>query len=150
MSEKLGAYYLDQQGERKPIVMGSYGIGVGRLLAAAIEQNHDDQGIVWPVPIAPFDVHIVSLGGNKVEVAQEADRLYEELRQAGIDALLDDRDESAGVKFNDADLLGIPVRLTVSPRNLKQDQVEVKRRNEKEAALVPAGEVVEAVRRALG
>ena len=149
-SEALGAYYLDRDGERRPIVMGSYGIGVGRLLAAAIEQNHDDKGIIWPAPIAPFQVHVVALGGDKPEIAAEAERLYTELEQAGLEVLLDDRDESAGVKFNDADLLGMPVRLTVSPRNVKQGQVELKRRAEAEASLVPAGEVVKAVRQALG
>ena len=122
-SESLGAYYSDQEGRQKPIVMGCYGIGVGRLMAAAMEQNHDEHGIVWPHPIAPYHVHICALSLDRPGVAEAADQLYDSLQAAGLEVLYDDRDESPGVKFNDADLLGIPVRLTVSPRNLKQDAV---------------------------
>ena len=147
IAESLGASYVDQDGQQRPIVMGSYGIGVGRLLAAAVEANHDEKGIVWPRSIAPFQAHLVVLGADRsADVAQEADRVYRELQAAGLDVLYDDRDESPGVKFNDADLLGMPVRLTVSPRNMKQGAVEVKGRSEAEATLVPAAEVVAAVR----
>ena len=147
IAESLGASYVDQEGQQRPIVMGSYGIGVGRLLAAAVEANHDEKGIVWPRSIAPFQAHLVVLGADRsADVAQEADRVYQELQAAGLDVLYDDRDESPGVKFNDADLLGMPVRLTVSPRNMKQGAVEVKGRSEAEATLVPAAEVVAAVR----
>ncbi len=149
MSEKLGAYYLDREGVQHPVAMGSYGIGVGRLLAAAVEQNHDDKGIIWPAPIAPYQVHMVALG-NSPEVTAEADRLYEELQQAGLQVLYDDREESAGVKFNDADLLGMPVRMTVSARNLKNGQVELKARASEEATTVPLAEAVTAVRGMLG
>ena len=114
-SESLGAYYSDQEGRQKPIVMGCYGIGVGRLMAAAMEQNHDEHGIVWPHPIAPYHVHICALSLDRPGVAEAADQLYDSLQTAGLEVLYDDRDESPGVKFNDADLLGIPVRLTVSP-----------------------------------
>ncbi|MCE2462675.1 MAG: proline--tRNA ligase [Dehalococcoidia bacterium] len=142
-SETLGAYFLDREGQQRPIIMGCYGIGVGRLLAAAIEQNHDDQGIVFPMPIAPYQVHLVGLNLADAEVARAADDLYERLWQEGIETLYDDRrDEAAGVKFNDADLLGLPVRLVISPRNLRQDSVEVKERRDKEATMVPVGEVV--------
>ena len=149
-SASIGAEFLDASGERKPAFMGCYGIGVGRLMAAAIEQNHDEKGIVWPTPIAPYDVSIVALGADRSpEVAEEAERLYEELTAAGVETLYDDRDESPGVKFNDADLLGMPVRLTVSPRNLKQDAVEMKRRAGGEPELSPRGEVTARVKAAL-
>ena len=148
-SERLGAHYLDREGQQRPVVMGSYGIGVGRLLAAAVEQNHDEKGIVWPAPIAPYQVHMVALG-NSAETVEAADRLYDELQQAGLEVLYDDREESAGVKFNDADLLGMPVRLTVSQRNLSNGQVEIKPRSSEEASLVPLLEALQAVRGMLG
>ena len=150
-SETLGAYYLDREGQQRPITMGCYGIGVGRLLAAAIEQNHDDKGVIFPTPIAPYHVHLVGLNLTDPSVAQAADELYQQLWQEGIETLYDDRqDEAAGVKFNDADLLGLPVRLVVSPRNLRQDSVEVKLRHEKEATLAPVNEVVERIGKLIG
>ena len=128
-SETLGVYYLDSEGNRRPVIMGCYGIGVGRLLAAAIEQNHDEQGIIFPAPIAPYQVHIVGLNLTDEAVSQEADALYDRLWDAGIECLYDDRpDESAGVKFNDADLLGLPIRLVISRRALKNGAVEIRRR----------------------
>ena len=143
-SEALGANYLDREGQQRPIIMGCYGIGVGRLLAAAIEQNHDERGIVFPPPIAPYHAHLVGLNLTDFGVAQAADDVYHRLWQQGVTTLFDDRsDEAAGVKLNDADLLGLPVRLVVSPRSLRQDSVEVKLRGEKEAILVPMPEVVE-------
>ncbi len=141
-SESLGAYYSDQDGRQKPIVMGCYGIGVGRLMAAAMEQNHDEHGIVWPHPIAPYHVHICALSLDRPGVAEAADQLYDSLQAAGIEVLYDDRDESPGVKFNDADLLGIPVRLTVSPRNLKQDAVEITDRSTLEKRMAPLSNAV--------
>ncbi len=136
-SEKLGAVYLDQDGAQKPLVMGCYGIGVSRLLAAAIEQNHDDKGIVWPVSIAPYQIYLCALSINDENVLQASNQLYDELVKAGFEVLFDDREESAGVKFNDADLIGIPVRVVISPRNLKQGSAEVKMRSGKESELVP-------------
>jgi prolyl-tRNA synthetase len=135
--EKFGANFLDAEGKQRPPIMGSYGIGVERLLAAVIEENHDEAGIVWPAELAPFDVHIVAIQPDKEGVRETADRLYEELQAAGLTALYDDRDETPGVKFNDADLLGTPMRVTVSPRNLGQGSLEVKRRTEAEARLLP-------------
>ena len=149
-SEKLDAQYLDSGGERHLIVMGCYGIGVGRLLAAAIEQNHDEAGIVFPAPIAPYDVHLVGLNTNVNEVVEFADSLYEELSQAGLSVLFDDRNESPGVKFNDADLIGLPVRVIVSRRNLSQEIVEIKRRDSSESDAVPMYETVQKVRELLG
>ena len=148
-TESTETSYPDQDGDRRPIIMGCYGIGIGRLLAAAIEQHHDDKGIVYPDPIAPYHVLLTALNVGNEEVAKAAEALYDQLREERIEVLYDDRTESAGVKFNDADLLGLPVRLVVSPRNVKQDIVEVKRRSESEAVTVPTGEAVAKVRELL-
>lgn len=146
-SETLGALYLDQEGQQRPITMGCYGIGVGRLLAGAIEQNHDDKGIIFPAPIAPYQVHLVGLNLTSAAVAEAAEKLYQELWQQGIETLYDDRpDQAAGVKLNDADLLGLPIRLVVSPRNLRQGMVELKGRQEATATLVPIDQVINALR----
>ena len=145
-SESLGAYYLDSDGEQQPITMGCYGMGIGRILAAAIEQNHDDRGIVFPPPIAPYGVHLVGLNMSDEAVAEVATDLYDRLWAAGIEVLFDDRiDAAAGVKFNDADLIGLPVRLVVSPRNLRQSAVEMRGRTSEEAEMVPLDDVVDAV-----
>ena len=145
-SEKLGAMYLDQSGQQQPIIMGCYGIGVGRLLAAAVEQNHDDKGMVFPRPIAPYQVHLVGLNLNDEAVSQAAEELYQELWDQGIETLFDDRmDQAPGVKFNDADLIGLPIRLVVSPRNLANGTVEIKGRTEESAEQAPLGQVVGAV-----
>ena len=150
-SEALGALYLDQEGRQHPIAMGCYGIGVGRLLAAAIEQNHDDRGIVFPAPIAPYQAHLVGLNLTDPDVVAAADALYRELWAQGIETLYDDRpDQAAGVKLNDADLLGLPLRLVVSPRNLRNNAVEVKGRRETEATMVEMDGVVAAIKQALG
>ena len=149
-SENMGALYLDGEGQQQPITMGCYGIGVGRLLAAAIEQNHDDHGIVFPVPLAPYQVHLVGLNLADEEVSAAGDGLYQNLWDHGIETLYDDRtDQAAGVKFNDADLLGLPVRLVVSPRNLKNGVVEVKKRREAESATVAMDQVVNTVQQLL-
>jgi len=145
-SEKMGATYLDAEGKLRPAVMGSYGIGVERLLAAVIEANHDEAGIVWPRQLAPFDVHLVALQPERAEVQEAAERLYDELRAAGLAVLYDDREETPGVKFNDADLLGMPLRVTVSPRNLKAGSLELKARAAAESELVPLADAVAAIR----
>ena len=131
ISEKLGANYLDQDGAIRPIIMGCYGIGLGRLLAAAVEQNHDDKGIIWPVSIAPYHIHLCPLQMDNIEVSEAAERLYKEITEAGIEVLFDDRSESPGVKLNDVDLLGIPLRIIVSPRTLQSKDAEVKWRDQK-------------------
>ena len=141
-SESLGARFPDESGVQHPIIMGSYGIGVGRLLAAAIERNHDEHGMVLPAAIAPYEVCITALNVDKEDVAGAAEALYAELRDNGVQVLYDDRRESPGVKFNDADLLGLPVRAVVSPRNLRDDIVEIKARSGGEATSVPRGEAV--------
>ena len=137
ISQKLGAHFIDQSGQSQPIVMGSYGIGLGRLLAAAIEQNHDDKGIIWPLAIAPYHLYLCPLYGENPQVVATAEDLYVNLTAQGLEVLFDDRNESPGVKFNDADLLGIPVRVTISPRTLETNSVEVKWRSEKEPQFVP-------------
>ena len=137
ITEKFGAFFLDNDGKSRPIVMGSYGIGLGRLLAAIVEQSHDDKGIIWPLPVAPYQVYLCPLSLEKPAVLSTAERIYQELQKEGIEVLFDDRDESPGVKFNDADLLGIPLRLTLSPRTLQSQSVEAKWRMEKEAKLLP-------------
>jgi prolyl-tRNA synthetase len=149
-SEKMGATFLDRDGVAKPLVMGCYGIGAGRLLACIIEQHHDERGIIWPVSVAPFQVHIVSLGTNDPRVIAAADALEARLTKAGLEVLYDDRvGESAGVKFNDADLIGIPVRLTVSRRTLEGQAYELKGRWEEKARLVPDEELEATIQAAL-
>ncbi len=141
----IGAEYTDEQGSLQAIVMGCYGIGVTRVLAAAIEQNNDDKGVIFPAPIAPFDVHLVALNPDKPAVAASAEGLYEDLQAKGYEVLYDDRDERAGVKFNDADLLGLPVRVVISPRNLENNVVEIKRRRDTEAVQVAPADVEKTV-----
>jgi prolyl-tRNA synthetase len=136
-SEKLGAVFIDEQGVSRPIIMGCYGIGVGRLLSAAIELSHDDKGIIWSMPIAPYHIYLCPLYREGSQVSEVAEKLYAELEAEGLEVLFDDRQESPGIKFNDADLLGMPLRLTVSPRTLEKDSVELKKRAEKESELVP-------------
>ena len=138
----LNAVFLNEEGKEQPIIMGCYGIGVGRIVAASIEQNNDENGIVFPVPIAPFEVTILPLQMHDAAVAETAEKIYNDLSELGLDVLLDDRDERAGVKFKDADLLGIPVRITVGSRGVKTGTVEVKQRTETESALIPIEEVV--------
>ena len=136
ISDKLGASFVDESGVSHPIMMGCYGIGIGRLMAAVIELNHDDKGIIWPASIAPFQVYLCPLYMDNEEVVKQAESLYKTLGGMGVEVLYDDRAESPGVKFNDADLLGIPVRITVSPRSLEKGSVEIKMRSDKKAELV--------------
>ena len=135
-SDKLNAQYLAADGRRYPFIMGSYGIGIGRLAASVVERYHDADGIIWPVSVAPYDVHIVQLGAG--DVAADAERLAEELEAAGLSVVLDDRGDSAGVKFNDADLIGLPFRLTVSRRTLAASAVEFKPRAVNRTPVHPA------------
>lgn len=145
-STALDARFVDEAGMSRPVVMGSYGIGVGRLVACIAERCHDDYGLIWPATVAPFDVHLVALRGG----FEGATELYDELRAAGLDVLYDDRDASPGVKFNDADLIGLPVRLTVGQRSLDQGGVEMKLRHEAERTLVSRAQVVATVQETLG
>ncbi len=145
-SDSLGALFTDDKGGQQPIIMGCYGIGVGRLLAAAVEQYHDGNGITLPVSLAPYDVSLVVLNTDKEDVAKAGDDLYEKLQHAGLAVLYDDRFESAGVKFKDSDLLGLPVRVVVSQRNLREGIVEIKARSEQDRHAVPQDDVVEHVK----
>jgi prolyl-tRNA synthetase len=144
-AKALGLNFLDQNNQLNPVIMGSYGIGPGRCMAAIVEQNHDDYGIIWPKEIAPYSVAIVIIN-TKVEAQSTlAEELYTGLKQAKIDVILDDRDERPGVKFNDMDLIGVPVRITVG-KTIEQGQVEVKFRNQKEVQLVDISHVFEFVK----
>lgn len=146
-SDAMGCTFLDKDGQIKPVIMGSYGIGSGRLLACIAEEHHDDNGLIWPVSVAPFAVHLVVLPGKGEGefVTAEADQLYASLQAAGIEMLYDDRPESPGVKFMDADLLGMPIRLTVSERAHKAGGVEFKRRDQTEKRIIPQSEVLATV-----
>src|SRR5690349_18033529 len=145
-SDSMGATVLNQDGKQTPIVMGSYGIGVERIMAAAIEQQHDDDGIIWPRSLAPFDVVITITNMKQDELRAAGEKLYEELQQAGLEVLLDDRDERAGVKFKDADLIGVPYRLTIG-KKIAEDVVELFDRRAKKSEDVKIGEVVAALTR---
>jgi len=136
-SQALGLEFVDEKGGKHPVVMGSYGIGVSRLMATVVETHNDEKGIMWPEKIAPYKVHLIVLDGKKVE----SDKIYDELSDDGIDVLYDDReDKTAGEKFVDADLIGCPMRIVVSKKTLAQDSVEIKERNKKETELVPLSE----------
>ena len=154
-SEAMGANFLDQNDEKKPVIMGSYGIGSGRLMASIVEEHHDKYGLIWPITVAPYDVHLIVLhkkakkqDGGSSEKERDfdpkaiAEELYEQFQAAGIETLFDDRDERPGVKFNDADLIGNPIRLTVSERALESGGVEVKRRDREEKNIIPLEDIL--------
>ena len=141
-SKDMGATFVDEDGESRPVVMGSYGIGVGRLLACIAEEHNDEQGLCWPIAVAPYEVHLVALRGG----FEAAEQLYADLKKAGIEVLFDDRDESPGVKFNDADLIGIPIRVTAGKRSLDEGGVELKLREEKDRSLVPLDEALDRIK----
>jgi prolyl-tRNA synthetase len=141
-SETMGARVLDESGKEVPIIMGSYGIGVERILAAAVELHHDADGIRWPTSIAPLHVALLPLQMQDGAVRDAAEKLYRELTDAGIEVLLDDRDERAGVKFKDADLIGLPLRLAIGKKGLAEGKVEWKARGSPQVEMVPMGEVV--------
>ncbi|HEY1233403.1 MAG TPA: proline--tRNA ligase [Candidatus Binatia bacterium] len=141
----MGATYLDAEGRERPIEMGCYGIGVSRLVAAAIEQNHDANGIIWPISIAPFQVLLLPINYKDSRIREAADTLYASLQETGIDVLLDDRDERPGVKFKDGDLVGIPLRVTIGAKTLEKGRVELRRRREGETEEVAHGEVIKKI-----
>jgi prolyl-tRNA synthetase len=144
-SEAMGATFLDEEGNARPIVMGSYGIGSGRLIASVIEHHHDEYGIKWPITIAPYQVVLISLSTERTpEVTEAANHIYKQFRDAGVEILYDERDERAGVKFNDADLLGIPIRLTLGTKGLRNGVAEMKlRRSGEEQEIVLENLVME-------
>ncbi|MGH8842226.1 MAG: proline--tRNA ligase [Advenella sp.] len=146
-SEKLKATFLNEQGKPEPLQMGCYGIGISRIMAAAIEQNHDAKGIIWPLAMAPFEAVICPIGLNKSEaVAQQARQLYETLRQEGIDVILDDRDVRPGVMFSEWELIGVPIRITIGDRGLKDGIVELQSRSWPEGQKVPVAEMLTSIK----
>ena len=149
-TEAMGVTYVDVQGQPHHVIMGSYGIGVGRLLACLAEEHHDERGLCWPVSVAPYPIHLVRLSGKSGGPDAAADELYQKLCSAGLEPLYDDRPESPGVKFMDADLIGMPLRITVSDRGLKQGSVEFKPRKSGEAFLVPIEQAIEQASQLLG
>ena len=149
-SEAMGCLYTDEAGEDKPMIMGCYGVGIGRTVAAAIEQNHDKDGIIWPRPLAPFEVLLIAVNPEDEAVKRAAEDLYAQLLEKGVDVLFDDRDERPGVKFKDADLIGIPVRVTVGAKSLADGKVEVSLRRDREKRMVAPGEAVGKVMEMLG
>ena len=145
-SAAMGATYLDENGGAKPIVMGSYGIGLGRLLACVAEEHHDDKGLIWPVTLAPYHVSLVWIPSDSAETLATAERIYQTLREGGTQVLFDDRKATPGVKFNDADLIGLPLRITVGDRSLAQGGVELKRRDRANKTIVSEAGLLAAVR----
>lgn len=141
-TESMKGFCLDKNGKQRPMTMGCYGIGVGRAMAAIIEQSHDKYGPIWPLSIAPWQVHLCALNLNKNGVREAAEKIYREVRDAGIEIIYDDRNEKAGSAFNDADLMGIPLRLIVSPKNLGRHQVEFKKRDGTDTRMIPMENVV--------
>ncbi len=144
--EALHCEFTDEKGQSRPVVMGSYGIGIGRTMAAAVEQNHDADGILWPLALAPFEIELVSLNPSEPATREAGDALYAGLLAADLEVLYDDRDERPGVKFKDADLLGFPIRVNVGGRALKENNVEIVTRRDRKVRAVPRGEAVEAIR----
>jgi len=140
-SEAMNATVLDADGKSRPLVMGCYGIGAGRTVAAAIEQNHDENGMILPMPLAPFQILVTMLNPKDDQVREAAEKLYQQLLDANIEVLLDDRDERPGIKFKDADLIGIPLRVTVGARNLKEGNVELKIRKSDSMSMFSLDEI---------
>ena len=148
-SSKMGAEYTDEDGQQNEILMGCYGIGIGRMLAAIVEAHHDDDGMVLPRSIAPYDIYLAGLNLEDADIAGKAEMLYESLQDAGYEVLFDDRDAPPGVKFKDADLMGIPARVVISSRSLQNGGVEVKSRSSKDSEIVPESETLSSVKKIL-
>jgi prolyl-tRNA synthetase len=144
-SESMGATFLDAEGRERPIEMGCYGIGISRLVAAAVEQNHDANGIIWPLAIAPFHVVLLPINYKDQKLRDVADKLYQDLQQRGVEVLLDDRDERPGVKFKDADLVGIPLRVTIGAKGLEKGMIELRRRREGDTEEVPLADAAKKI-----
>ncbi len=141
-SEAFDLQFTDKDGQKKYVVMGSYGIGLGRLMGTIVETMHDDKGIIWPESVAPFKVHLLSLSSGDDEISRQADQIYQNLQAAGIEVLYDDRDASAGEKFADSDLIGIPYRVVISGKTMAENKVELKKRNSSEADLITQDELI--------
>jgi len=140
-SEAMKAFFTDKDGKRKPIIMGCYGIGISRVMGAVVEIHHDQKGIIWPSQVSPFEIHLIPLGSSEKRISrkirQTGEKLYNHLKNSGIELLYDDReDKSPGEKFADADLIGIPTRIVISERTLERESVEIKERDGKEIKLI--------------
>jgi prolyl-tRNA synthetase len=144
-SEALDARFLDDQEKQHAVIMGCYGIGVNRIIAGLVETQHDENGIVWPMSLAPYHVIVTPLNVKQADVLEAAEKLYAELQAAGVDVLLDDRDQRPGVKFKDADLIGIPLRVVVGDRGLKEGKLELKWRTKADAEMIPLAGAAEAI-----
>ncbi len=140
-----GAVYRDEDGKEKPFYMGCYGIGIGRTMATLVEKYHDDKGILWPEFVSPFRVHFIALNLDKPEVQAGAEKVYQQFLEQGVEVLYDDRDVSAGVKFADSDLVGIPYRIIISSKTLAQESVEMKKRNDEKGELVKINDMFTAL-----
>jgi prolyl-tRNA synthetase len=145
-SKSLKANYLDADGKEQVIYMGCYGIGIGRTVAACIEQNHDENGIIFPIPIAPFQCIVSALSAKDDTVREASEAIYQDLLQGGVEVLLDDRDERPGFKFKDADLIGIPLRIVVGAKNLADGRVELKERRDGQVSLLSIEEAIARVK----
>lgn len=145
-SKAMNALFVDKDGKKKPIIMGCYGIGIGRLMTAIVEVHHDKNGIIWPKKVAPFDIHLIALENNK-KVRTQAEKIYKDLQKKSFEVLYDDRNESPGVKFVEADLIGIPLRIVVSERTLRKQSIEIKKRNRKEGKLAKIKSYVQQIAR---
>ena len=142
-SRALGVYFIDKEGKKKPVIMGCYGIGLGRLMGTVAEVHHDSKGIIWPEEIAPFQVHLIPIEITKSKIRKISEKIYQDLQKAKIEVLYDDRtDKSPGEKLADVDLIGIPIRIVASERTLKRNSVEIKKRDQKKAKLVRIQELV--------
>jgi len=144
-SEAMSANFVDQDGRQKPFIMGCYGIGIGRTVAAAIEQNFDDNGMILPRALAPFEISVLPLNMKDENVIKVADEIYNSLLEKGYDVLIDDRKESAGFKFKDADLIGVPIHVRIGPKTLKENSVEIRLRKSGETRLVKVDDAVSEV-----
>jgi len=145
-SQAMGATFLDENGRSQPMIMGCYGIGVSRTIAAVIEQNNDEDGIIWPVAVAPFHVHVIPVNVKVDDQRQASEQITEQLQRAGLEVLFDDRPERAGVKFKDADLIGLPLRITVSDKAAQEGTVEVRVRKNGDTHVVKLDELVSTVK----
>ena len=148
-SKAMKATFLDRDGKEKHMIMGCYGIGIGRTAAACIEQNNDGEGIIWPVSLAPFQAVVTPVNINDGRLMEAGERLYRELTEGGLEVLFDDRDERAGVKFKDADLIGVPWRVTLGPKRIEEGTVEVRNRKTKAVTVLPLDRVPEYLRKAI-
>jgi prolyl-tRNA synthetase len=141
-SEIMKAYFTDKDGKKKPIIMGCYGFGISRAMGAIVEIHNDKKGIIWPSSVAPFNVHLIEIGSENSDIKSQAEELYKSLQKEDIEVLYDDREESPGIKFADADLIGIPLRIIVSKRTIAKNSVELKKRNEEKTELVKVDKII--------